>query len=127
MPKLTADQMFFFKHAGYSYDPRTETKEQGRIRCAMNLAACEGIARNAGVSFEWAEDPDADSREFAPKKSRYALWCCVARDCNGLPVASLGAIDFGPDGTPWGDNYRRVVEAELACEHVNAELQTAVQ
>jgi len=28
---------FFLKHAGYSYNPQTETKEQGRRRCAKAL------------------------------------------------------------------------------------------
>ena len=32
---------FFFTHAGYSYDPKTETPEQGRAKCAQRLAEAE--------------------------------------------------------------------------------------
>ena len=56
---------FFLKHAGYSYNPKTETLMQGRIRSARALAKAEREAR---------------------------------------------------DGEPWGDPYRRIVEAELAIE-----------
>ena len=29
---------------------------------------------------------------------------------------NYGAVDFGRDGKPWGDLYRRVVQADLALE-----------
>ena len=71
---LTADQQFFFDCACHSYDPRTETPEQGRTRCALDLAAAEA---------------------------------------------------FGRDGSPWGDPYRRVVEAELAGQHLHETMAAA--
>lgn len=115
---------FFYEHAGYSYNAATETAEQGRERCARNLAAAEGIAREAGVSFDWSIDTDADSSEFSDDEP-YALWECVAYDCAGNIVASLHAIDFGPDGSPHASDYRRVVEAELADEYISRELEAA--
>jgi hypothetical protein len=38
------------------------------------------------------------------------------RDKAGKVVQSLGGVDFGRDGDPWGQPYARVVEAELALE-----------
>lgn len=110
------DVEFFRKHAGYSYDPTTETAEQGRQRCAENLAAAEGIARNAGVSFEWIIDPE---ERGGTRRNPYPLYGCIAHDHLGGHATSLWAIDFGRDGSPYSDDYRRVVEAELALELFN--------
>ena len=65
---LTADQQFFFDCACHSYDPRTETPEQGRTRCALDLAAAEAFGRAAGLSFDWfdwSDDPHTDSSEWS--------------------------------------------------------------
>lgn len=113
---LTAYQ-FFKKHAGYSYDPRTETVEQGRQRCARALADAEARASERGYSFDWRLD-DIDSSSFTDEKPSWALWQCAMFDESGECAAILGGIDFGRDGDPWGDTYRRVVHAELALEGV---------
>lgn len=107
---------FFLRHAGYSYDPKTQTRMQGRIKCAQSLARAERTACDAGFSHEWETDRVSNSSEFRDDVPPYSLWCCVARDSKGAIVATLGGIDFGPDGSPWGDPYRRVVEAELSSE-----------
>lgn len=114
--KIQSDSRFFFKHAGYSYDPKKETKLQGRWRCATALALAERKANNVGLRFEWSVDPDCDSSEFSEEKPAWALWQCLARGQDGKPCASLGGIDFGRRGEPWGQPYKRVVEAELAAE-----------
>src|SRR5687768_6068777 len=106
---------FFYEHAGYSELP-DETAEQGHARSAQLLADAEAKARDAGTSFEWMIDPDSDSSEWTDEEPAYAQWVCIARDGDGDVFASLHGIDFGRDGTPWGSPYRRVVEAELACE-----------
>lgn len=116
---MKSPYQFFFEHAGFSYDPATETPQQGRARCAKALAAAEKNARESGTSFEWSIDPDvtaADMIENVRRNNDYSLWQCVARDETGDVRASLHGIDFGPDGEPWGDPYRRVVESELASE-----------
>ncbi len=100
---------FFLKWAGYSYDPKTETPFQGRQKCAKQLAQAERYARDRGATFTWTRDYHG-----LPNRRK---WGCIARDCTGNVFASLWGIDFKGKGTPWdGDPYRRVVEAELACE-----------
>lgn len=112
---MTNDEKFFFEHAGFSYDPKTETPEQGKLRCAQELAKAEAWARNNDVAFRWSVDEDCDSSSFSNKRPRWQLWQCAAyRD--GEFATSIGAVDFGRDRDPWMDPYRRVIEAELAAE-----------
>lgn len=105
MPTASAVK-FFFDHAGYSYNTPTETAEQGRQRCAEQLAHAEEQGRDAGLSFHWERDQLEDDNE----------WYCACYNAEGETVASLAGVDFGDDGEPWGSTYRRVVEAELASE-----------
>lgn len=107
---------FFLKHSGYSYDPKTETRMQGRIRCAQMLAKAEQTAKDNGVRFAWSVDSDVDSSDFSDEMPAWQLWECLAYDEDGNVVASLCGIDFGRDGQPYGQPYARVVEAELALE-----------
>ena len=107
---------FFLSKAGYSYNPSTETKAQGRIRTARSLAAAEQMALNENCSFEWQQD-DCTSQEFSNVKPYYYLWACVMHNANGEIVQSIGGCDFGRNRDPWMDDYRRVVEAELACDY----------
>lgn len=114
---------FFLRHAGYSYDSKTETPMQGRIRCARGLAKAEHWARDQGYSFQWKIDPNTDSSDWIADNedggrncSPWHTWYCTARNANGQSRASLGGVDFGRDRDPWMDPYRRVVEAELASE-----------
>lgn len=114
---------FFIANAGYSYDPKTQTPIQGRRECAKQLAFAEKRAHERGCSFSWEIDPNvtsadwiSDFKDGGKHRHPWHTWLCVARDENGTAFASLGGIDFGRNGEPWGDPYRRVVEAELACE-----------
>lgn len=99
---LTVDQRFFFEHACFSYDPKTETPDQGRTRCAVDYASAETWARAAGLSFEWGHDP------ISPRE-----WRCLCHSHTGDIAASRYGVDFGKKD-PWSDPYRRVIEAELA-------------
>lgn len=114
---------FFFRHAGFSYDPKTETPDQGKQRCAQALAAAELRARDGGYSFQWEIDPHTRSDDWKKPdedggkyRAPWQTWVCDMYDPQGELVQSLGGIDFGRDGSPFGDPYRRVVEAELALE-----------
>ncbi len=115
---LTADQQFFFDHSGYSHNPATETPEQGRTRCAVNLAAAEAFGRAAGLSFQWSMDEDIDSSEWSDDPEPWATWKCLCYDSEGHVCQALCGIDFGRDGSPYADPYARVVMAELAAEHM---------
>ncbi len=105
---------FMLENAGYSHAPN-EPKIVGRRRCAKMLAKAEREALQAGIAFHWEIDRDCDSSDFSDEDP-WQLWSCVAYNSDGLCVASLCGIDFGRDGSPWGNSYRRVVEAELALE-----------
>jgi hypothetical protein len=98
--------VFFWQEAGYSYHPTTETREQGRARCAAELTSALEWALCEGVSAEWQGDQDAwdDHDEDDTVTERYES--CIVRHPDGR-TTSLSAI-----GDPTHE-YRRVVEAEL--------------
>lgn len=107
---MTPAERFFWLNAGYSFDPKTETKAQGRRRCAVRLAEAEAAQRESGSTYAWQDDWDVNhTKEFGyePKTCEsVTLW---SSDGDRV-LASLGCID---DAT---EEYRRVVEAELADE-----------
>jgi hypothetical protein len=98
---------FFHEWAGYATPP-------GKAVCAMDLARAEQWAEDEGLAFEWSIDPDIDYSDHSDEQPPYALWQVLCQ--HGDESASLCGIDFGRDREPWGDNYKRVVEAELAHE-----------
>lgn len=109
---LTKDEQFFYDHAGWSYDPKTETSEGGHRRCATELAAAEAWGEQMGVEFSWVpDDDDAADGDDTP---------IVREGCIAKLMISPGTVDdvttslwsIG-DATP---EYRRVIEAELASE-----------
>jgi hypothetical protein len=119
MLKLTRSERFFFKHAGYCWTPGKERPRQGRANCARILARAELLARENGAVFEWKTDPDgadvqtdSGDREHLP-----AVYCVlyVRRGSGYRHGASLWSITESPDLRE-RQNYRRVVEAELASE-----------
>lgn len=117
-PKQAA-YLFFLRNAGYSYDPKIQTKQQGRSAAARQLAKAERDARALGYRFEWTDDWDiGNHRDYYGADSAYAdqepntCESCLMRDAQGKVVQSLGCID---DAT---SEYRRVVEAELALEQL---------
>lgn len=102
--QTTPAEEFFYENAGYSYDPRVETREKGRRRCAVALARAEAWAREQEVDVVWEADWEG--------------WSCLLAHPDGR-VASLHAIEFGEQGED--DPYRRVVQAELALELMRSE------
>lgn len=108
---------FFKERAGWSYDPTRESSDEGRQRSAEQLAAAEEWARGEGVEFTWEGDWDLGTHTHAEFFSSDAYPDDEPETCemvtarlDGRVVASLGCIDDADD------NYRRVVEAELASE-----------
>lgn len=118
--------VFFYEQAGWCYDPKIETSDQGKMRCAVALAKAERHAKSVGVQYQWRVDQHTDSREFSDEKPYYSLWSCFCYR-NGECINSLHGIDFGRGKKPHGDPYKRVVEAELALEdwHEKEESQDA--
>lgn len=106
---------FFYENAGFSYDPKTETEQAGRMRCARQLAEAEEWALQQGYSYNW-NYCDTTSADFTDDKPAWELWRCEVYDEESELVQSLSAIDFGRDGSPYGQAYAKVVEAELALE-----------
>ena len=114
--QLTTDQFFFYQNAGYSYDAKTETSEQGRTRCAKDLADAETVGQRLGYVFEWEFDecPDLSWMSDEEREQDPEVLCCRIVDPENprYSLASLCGIT-GADS-----NYRRVIEAELASEAI---------
>lgn len=112
---MTKQQQFFYDNAGFSVAPG-ETEEQGKQRCAVELATAETWAVENGLYFEVSPDPDADDSWMDHEPQEYQdewrgkAWQVVLWDTEGKEVlASLGGC--------YGDKkYERVVKAELALE-----------
>lgn len=112
---MQKEEQFFYAHAGFSY-AQGESPEGARVMNAHALAQAEQWATRTGYAFKWTTDDEIDSSDFLDEKPAYKLWLCVMEDSTGELVTGIGAVDFGRDGEPWGDNYRRVLEAEMALE-----------
>ena len=114
--QLTAEQFFFYQNAGYSYDTKTETPEQGRIRCAKSLAEAEAVGQRLGYVFEWEfdQDPDLSWMSDEERAQEHEVLCCRIVDPENArhSLASLCGIT-DPDR-----HYSRVIEAELASEAI---------
>lgn len=116
-------EKFFYAHAGYSYDPKTETETEGHIKCARALAKAEREAHVKGFTYRWSIDESSDSSDWDDEKPAYQVWQCAMYNRDFRIVNSLHGIDFGRGGQPWGSEYERVVEAELAIDGLTNEPQ----
>lgn len=109
---MSSPSRFFYRHAGYSYDLAKETPDQGRRRCARQLAQAERwLSRQPGHQVEWVED---DHQDRSGIDHDGPLFGCVVKLATG-EVQSLWGIDLGPEGD-LANPYTRVVVAELAVE-----------
>lgn len=110
---MTKQEQFFYDQAGYSYNPKTETEEQARERCAQHLAQAETFARVNGWHCIWEPDEDSSADgDFGSPKVREG---CILYDAENEVLESLWSIaDASQD-------YQRVIEAELALEHMQPE------
>jgi len=122
-PKQAA-YLFFRRNAGYSYNPKTQTKAAGHAACARRLAKAERDARALGYTFSWAHDEDGcigcdcGSKECAcstgePHETLICeMWNNGDDSHEPRAVQSLGCI------CKPSHEYRRVIEAELALEEL---------
>ena len=109
---LTPDQLFFYMHAGYSWDPKVETQDQGRVRCAIRLADAEQAYlqahKSADASCVWVDDT-ADPMFDGPFTTCEG---CEIRIGNEAIAGLYSILDADAD-------YRREVRAELALECID--------
>lgn len=107
---MTPAEQFFYDHAGYGYRPTEETEEEGRVRCAQELASAEAWAQDLGLSVEWESDPDGwdfdDEADYVPSEVLGAVLCYGKRR---LPFSLWGIADPSRE-------FGRVIEAELYLE-----------
>lgn len=108
----TEAEQFFYDNAGWSYDPATESEEEGRWRCARVLAEAEARLK-AGPYFVDHEPDDLPWDGDVPYDG--PLWIVtlysVAGNLDGEILGSLSSVACEAD-----DPYMRVVAAELASE-----------
>lgn len=126
---------FFYDHAGYSHpaDASEESADQYRIAQAYELSLAElAYGHDEDLHFEWEVDSETAASHFGYEpmedEEDYDLWICMLINDAAHPednnvLASLGAIDLGPHGDPYGDPLSadsvpdiRVIEARLAQE-----------
>lgn len=121
---LAANQAeaFFYEHAPFGYDARTETPEQGRVRRARALAAAEKwMGEQSAVFVNW--EPD-DVEPFDDEQPAHRLWCLTV-EINGRGE-QLSGIELSIESDPDTDRYARVFVAELA-EQVQRTAQEATK
>jgi hypothetical protein len=119
---------FFYSNAGYSYDPKIETRNQGRWRCAREMARAEKYGREHNWQFDWEDDWSIGSHKdyygedsaYSDKEPSTCESCTLVSEDGNSVLASLGCIDDASDA------YRRVIEAELAVEALH-EIETRYQ
>lgn len=123
--KATATAIkFFAKQAGFSYDPKTQTKAQGKAQTARHLARAERTAASLGFTFEWEYDLegyhgcDCGSDDCAcPTGAEHEVLGCIMRNADGEVIASLWGI------CQPSREYARVIMAELASEGLNGDIR----
>lgn len=96
-------EQFFYDHAGWSYDPKKETSEEGKRRTAAELTKAEQWASDNDYEFVWSDDVHDDDKTVPPTTCES---CQMIID--GEYVSGLGCVDDADD------DYRRVIQAELA-------------
>ncbi len=128
---LDRDEQFFYDHGGWSYDPKTETSEQGRRRIAIRAARNEREAKKRGwyVEWEYEDEPvedlidrtdwtDEENEKWDAEEHEVLRARVVVEDEDGNDIGEGeglgGIVDPDPD-------YKRVIEAELFEEALAAE------
>lgn len=125
---LSPAEVFFYDNAGWAHSPG-QSEVDARRKGARRLARAEALAAARGYSFRWDVDPDVTSTEWLHDRApevvanggHWRTWFCVMVAPGGDVVDSLGGVDFGPGGEPWGAPYARVVQAEMATEYLARE------
>lgn len=101
---------FFYRWGYTSWNPDTETEDEGKRRGARETAIAEAWGKAKGLVVVWVDDWSVDHKEEFP--DAYPVngpnTCEEAYiEYKGEVVAALGCIDDADE------NYRRVTEANL--------------
>jgi hypothetical protein len=99
------DYRFFRDHAGYVVGRSAEY--------ALQLARAEQYAQDHGWDFDWIPDPEPDLSwcdTCIDRPHAHEIEGCILNSPEDSHLASLWGI------TDADQNYRRVIEAELALE-----------
>ncbi len=117
---------FFRAHAGYSVPP-------GRAQCALSLARAEQYARDNEWEYEWEYEqenlvdvlgePDPVNGPFYDPTNDF-VHCALFDSEHKHVLGSLGMIEESKD-TRERNDYRRVIEAELASEAMYEDVRCA--
>jgi len=112
---LTEQEQFFYDNAGYSYMPARETEEEGRVRCARELARAEDCLKAGPYYIQITDDPEPwDGCEPYEGPLYIVSLYSVENDIQPALIGSLGSVACESEDDP----YIRVVSAELALEHI---------
>jgi hypothetical protein len=113
---MNSAEQFFYDHAGFSYDPNTQTMEEGHVETAKALAEAERKMLAgpyfADIGPEYGAVYDGDGGPYYGPIWTVTLYSVEDAD-NPDPIGSLGGVACDD-----GDPYLRVVAAELALEHI---------
>ncbi len=105
---LSPAEQFFYDNAAWSYEPATQTCEEGHIETAKALAKAER-ALNAGLYYVTVE-PDHNVWNDGP------VWSVAILSDEGNPDTDEFLAGVGGVACAREDDYIRVVSAELALE-----------
>ena len=113
-PSTSSDAQFFHDNAGWSYDPTTETPEEGRARTAERLAAAEQRLKSGPYFIRVVPDDEPWDGDVPWDGPIWTVGLYSVED-NAAPqlIGSLSSV-----ACEEGDAYLRVVAAELANEHL---------
>ena len=126
---LTAEQRWYYRHMGYSYPSELAGRPQAirrkREKQARETVKAMAHAEAQGWTWEWHDDSESFDPHDCDGGAPHCGWCppgaeppCPGHDCEGCVLRDA---DGNQLGSLWNivdanDTYRRVVEAELACE-----------
>jgi len=113
---LTEAERFFYENAPSSYDPTTETEEQGRINGARQLAAAE--ERLTSGPYFVSIEPETEAYEGSFPYEGPLFVVCLFTLSNSTDAELIGST--GNVACEESDPYMRVLGAELALEYIPA-------
>lgn len=118
---LSDAEAFFYEYAGFSYNPATETVEDGKRRGARQLATAEREAKEHDLEIVWSRDGESELDDAGTKYADWPHFQVIVYGSDGEILSSLSSIMLADQTDPWlseayRDPYARVVEAEVASE-----------